>query len=413
MFLAKKNLRMGIAINLEFSRVEPMQGRWSIKLFNVMGIPLELHLTFLLLLAYIGWEGWRLGGAVEAALSIGVFLILFICVILHELGHSAVARHYAIPVHRILLLPIGGMAQFGEIPRAPYRELAMTVAGPAVNFLIVGIAYLFLPETLPNQFSGLRVLFQQSAVEGLALILFSFNLVMGIFNLIPVFPMDGGRIFRALLALRLPYLKATRVALWVARPLAVAGIVFALWGGQEPSWLLAILFIFILFGGETEYGYVRQREWLAGLRVGDLTRYHFFRLSPQQTVGDALSLLRCCNPREILVSEGALVWGILTARDLRQHFAKEVDPGCLLNRLFPTQGIRVLDSNWPLEAFSEDLFQRRRRIFPVRQGERLVGVLDSSEIPQMHLWHTRWQQIQARRADSSTPSTGFLSSSNL
>jgi Zn-dependent protease len=386
-----------------------MQGRWSIQLFKVRGIPLELHATFLLLLGYVAWEGWRLGGAVEAALSVGLVVMLFICVILHELGHSVVAQRYAIPVHRILLLPIGGMAQFGEIPRSPARELAMTAAGPAVNFLIVAILYPFLPERLPSQFQGLQALFSHSALEALVMILLGFNLVMGVFNLIPVFPMDGGRIFRALLALRLPYLQATQIALWVARPLAALGIVYALLILPEPRWLLAILFIFILFGGEMEYTYVRRREWLSGLRVGDLTRYHFFRLSPEQTLGDALRLLRTCNPREIVISQGPQIHGVLMPRDLRRLFKKSPDLDRPLTQLCAPRGSRALDAHWPLEAFADDLFQRHRQVFVVRNGEQLVGVLDSEEVPLMHLWHQRWRGFRHPTETSVTSPVGGLS----
>lgn len=230
---------------------------WSINLFRVRGIQLALHGSFFLLLAYAGWEGWqeaRWPGLVWGSLTLVVF---FVCVVLHELGHSFVTLHYGIGVRRILLLPIGGMAEFDHIPREPGRELLMTIAGPAVNFVIAGLLWLVVrnfPEAPPPYSS-----------RGLISQVFMGNLVMGCFNLLPAFPMDGGRIFRALLALRLPYLRATFWAVQVGRVVAAAGLVIALtlpelhWYPHR-LWLLAALFAFIIVVGEMEYRMTKRRE---------------------------------------------------------------------------------------------------------------------------------------------------------
>jgi Zn-dependent protease len=173
-------------------------------LFKVFGIQLAVHASFVLLLGYWGYEGWLEGGVTGAAWSVGLILLFFVCVILHELGHSLTARRYGINVPRIMLLPIGGMAEFDRIPRKPAHELIITIAGPAVNFLIV---LLLLPLAWRGWFSTEEV--SAYSVSGLLDQLWYANLVMGVFNLVPVFPMDGGRIFRALLAMKLPYLRAT------------------------------------------------------------------------------------------------------------------------------------------------------------------------------------------------------------
>ena len=112
---------------------------WSINLFRVCGIQLAVHASFLLLLAYWAYQGWQEGGAVGMAWSVGLIVLFFVCVILHELGHSLTARRYGIRVPRIMLLPIGGMAEFERIPRQPRQELLITMAGPAVNFLLVAM----------------------------------------------------------------------------------------------------------------------------------------------------------------------------------------------------------------------------------------------------------------------------------
>lgn len=227
--------------------------RWSINLFRVFGIQLAVHISFLLLLVYYAWEGWVLGGALGMVWSVALIVLFFLCVILHELGHSLTARRYGVMVPRILLLPIGGMAEFDRIPRKPSAELLITLAGPAVNFLLV---LLLLPLMWRNllglaetpDYSGAEILLQ----------LWWANLIMGTFNLLPVFPMDGGRIFRALLAYRLPYLRATWWAVNVGRVLALllAGVAVFYFNNT----LAAILFVFIFMAAGSEYQSVLRRE---------------------------------------------------------------------------------------------------------------------------------------------------------
>jgi len=226
---------------------------WSINLFRIFGIQLAVHASFMLLLAYFGIEGWREGGWVGACVHVGLILLFFVCVVLHELGHSLTARRYGVRVPRILLLPIGGMAEFDRIPRKPSEELTITLAGPAVNFVLAAALWPLsrtLPELLPAVL-GANV--GQILVE-----LMWANLWMGSFNLLPVFPMDGGRIFRALLALKLPYLRATWWAASVGRVLA---IIFALVAALVFNELLAcVLFVFIAFVGSAEYRMTLRRE---------------------------------------------------------------------------------------------------------------------------------------------------------
>ena len=232
--------------------------RWSINLFRVFGIRLAVHFTFLLLVAYAAWAGWTenpTGRWQGLTLDLLLIVLLFTCIVLHELGHSLTARRYGIGVSRILLLPIGGMAEFDSIPREPKRELLISLAGPAVNFTIVALLLLILPW--PNDWHSESVEF---SVRGLADLLLRINLIMGSFNLLPVFPMDGGRVFRALLATRWPYLKATFWAATIGKVLAIAGAVCCatIPGLRNP--VAVALFLFILMAGELEYRAVKRRE---------------------------------------------------------------------------------------------------------------------------------------------------------
>ena len=241
--------------------------RWSINLFRVFGIQLAVHWSFLLLLAYFGHEGWKSGGFTGLCWSIGLILLFFVCVILHELGHSLTAQRFGVKVPRILLLPIGGMAEFDRIPRKPTQELLITIAGPAVNFALAAV---LLPFAWSAIFSDREV--AEYTLEYTVAQLCIANVVMGVFNLLPVFPMDGGRIFRALLAIKLPYLRATYWAVIVGKTLA--GLIVLALGSYLLFWSfrpheaappanvysLLVLFTFIFFVGDAEYRQTLRRE---------------------------------------------------------------------------------------------------------------------------------------------------------
>jgi Zn-dependent protease len=228
---------------------------WSTNLFRIRGIQLAVHGSFYLLLAWVAYDGYDPDGWVGVAWNIATVLTFFTCVVLHELGHSFTAMHFGIGVRRILLMPIGGMAEFESIPRQPGRELLITLAGPAVNFAIAGLLWLIVgaPDGWPwdGEFPA--------NAKGFAQLLLHWNLIMGCFNLAPVFPMDGGRIFRAVLASRLPYLRATLIAATIGKVLAVIAALVAFFWFDLP--LTALLFAFIFFAGEMEYRAARRREW--------------------------------------------------------------------------------------------------------------------------------------------------------
>jgi Zn-dependent protease len=226
---------------------------WSINLFRIRGIQLELHLSFFLLVALVADFGLRTAGVPGLLWNVGTLFACFTCVVLHELGHSFTARHFGIGVRRILLLPIGGMAEFDDIPRQPSRELFITLAGPAVNFFIA--ACLWLAIGLPEGWSFFDYDYPATPL-GVAQLLLVWNLLMGCFNLAPVFPMDGGRILRALLAVRLPYLRATYWAVTIGKILAVIGAVIALF--VQP--LTAVLFAYVYFAGASEHRLAIRRE---------------------------------------------------------------------------------------------------------------------------------------------------------
>ena len=221
-------------------------------LFRVRGIQLSVHVSFLLLLAYVAWEGWVVDGWRGALWTTTSAILMFVCVTLHEFGHAIAASRFGVRVPRIVLLPIGGMAEMESIPRRPRDEIIIALAGPAVNYVIVALLLVFV--RFPQGYDWLYV---ELSPVGMARFLVIANLMMGLFNLIPAFPMDGGRVLRALLAMRTSYLKATRIAVGLGKLVALAGIVYFI---HTENYHGAILFGFILFAGEMELRSVKRAE---------------------------------------------------------------------------------------------------------------------------------------------------------
>ncbi|HVW20356.1 MAG TPA: site-2 protease family protein [Opitutaceae bacterium] len=226
---------------------------WSIKLFRIRGIQLAVHFTFVLWLAWWALLGYQDAGLAGAFWSAAELVAFFTCVVLHELGHCFTGMRFGMRVQRILLMPIGGMAQFDAIPRQPRQEILMTLAGPAVNFVIAAVLYIALgaaPDLsdVGSTPIGLVDLLHQ---------LMAWNLIMGCFNMIPAFPMDGGRILRAVLACFVPYLKATRWAATCGK--VVCGVLIAA-SVYFHAYMPAILFAFIFMAGEGEYRMILRQE---------------------------------------------------------------------------------------------------------------------------------------------------------
>lgn len=250
-------------------------------LFRVRGIQLAVHFSFFLLVGYVAWQGWM--GDPEQAIpggwhtmlwEVSIVVLFFTCVVLHELGHSFTAMHFGVGVRRILLMPIGGMAEFDSIPRQPYREFLITLAGPAVNFALAAVLWLVvgMPEGWPSSLLADGTVEIALDARGMGQVLLIWNLIMGCFNLLPVFPMDGGRIFRALLATRMPYLRATFVAATCGKILALlcGAIAVLVW----DQLLTGLLFTFIFFAGELEYRAVKRREQEDAHWRDVLARFH-------------------------------------------------------------------------------------------------------------------------------------------
>ena len=222
------------------------------KLGNAAGIGVYVHWSFWLLPAWILLSS---GGGLSGALSTVLFVFaIFGCVVLHELGHALMARHFHIGTRDITLYPIGGVASLERIPRRPSQELAIALAGPAVNVVIAAALFVLLlvvgvgTQGLVFTFAG------GSFLVNLLLV----NVALVVFNMLPAFPMDGGRVLRALLAMRLPYLRATEIAVRVGQGVAIVlGLVGLFTGGT-----IVFVALFVFLAAQADLSMARRNEMI-------------------------------------------------------------------------------------------------------------------------------------------------------
>ena len=235
--------------------------KWSLRLGSYFGIPVYMHLTFLLLLAWVAivhWMQFRSGDAVFNGI---VFIVLiFLCVVLHEFGHALMARRYGIRTRDITLLPIGGLARLERMPEDPRQELWVALAGPAVNLVIAVALWMVLIA------SGALVPVERLTMTGGPFLerLMLVNVFLLAFNLIPAFPMDGGRVLRALLATRLEYTRATSIAATIGQLVAFAFGFIGLFGGNP---VLLFIAFFVWIGAAQEASMVQMKSSLSGIPV--------------------------------------------------------------------------------------------------------------------------------------------------
>ncbi len=279
--------------------------KWSWKIGQVAGIRVQIHATFAILLVWLGVRAWMDDPSPAAVLAGLVFVIaIFGCIVLHELGHALMARRFGIRTRDITLLPIGGIARLERMPTEPVQEWLVAMAGPAVNAAIAAIVALWLAST-----GAFPVMAPQSIEEvSLAEKLMWVNVMLLVFNLLPAFPMDGGRALRALLAIRLPYLRATRIAAGLGQAMALLFGALGLFANP----FLVFIALFVWIGAAAEVSMVETRSALAGLRVADAMLTDFEVLAPQDRLARAIELTLAGSQKDFPVLEGGALRGVLS-----------------------------------------------------------------------------------------------------
>jgi Zn-dependent protease/CBS domain-containing protein len=357
----------------------------SFKVGRAFGIDVKVHWTFLLLLAFFGFAAYQRSGSLSSALvTVGIVVALFFCVLLHEYGHSLVAQRLGIGVADITLLPIGGLARLKSLPERPWDEVKIAVAGPLVNVVLAPVFFgiaLLLGDNLmrpANILEGVQSAGQVFAYLGLI------NVALVLFNLIPAFPMDGGRVLRGLLATRLGPVRATDISSAVGQFFAAAFFLIGLLGG---NFLLALVAVFIFFGASGEAQLVRQRELTRGLAVSDVmgTRPRLETVTPYHTFGQVLdSVIHGYQEDFPVVDEAGNLAGMLTRNEI---MTAAHSPDRYAN-------VRdVMKTDFPTISPDADLFTDGARILqesglralPVVKAGDLVGMLTMDDIGQAAL----------------------------
>jgi Zn-dependent protease/CBS domain-containing protein len=302
---------------------------WSLPIVRIAGIQLRIHITFLLLIAWLAFGYYAQGGSAAAASRVIFVLLLFLCVVLHEFGHAFAAKAFGINTPDITLLPIGGVARLERMPEEPVQELIIAVAGPLVN-VVIAIG-LFVA-------GGSQALLNPSTVEGGGLVaqLLTINIILVLFNLLPAFPMDGGRVLRALLATRMSYARATQVAATVGQGFAfIFGFLGLLW---NPFLIFIALFVYI--GASQEAALAQMKDVSRRFPVSSAMVREFRTLSEDATLEEAVDALLATSQHDFpVVDETGSVAGLLTRHDLIAALRKN-DPalrvGDVMRRDIPT-----------------------------------------------------------------------------
>jgi Zn-dependent protease len=345
--------------------------KWSWRIGSFAGIGVYIHATFLLILGWVVLSHW-LQGQTAAATAGGVLftLALFGCVLLHEFGHALMAKKYGIRTRDITLLPIGGLARLERMPDDPRQELWVALAGPAVNVVIAAAL-----------FAGLTAGQALEPLEKLGLATGSFwerlmvvNVFLVIFNMLPAFPMDGGRVLRALLATRLEYTRATQIAATVGQGMA---LVFGFVGLFANPFLLFIAF-FVWIGAQQEASMVQMKSALGGIPVSRAMITDFQTLAEGDTLATAVEHILAGSQQDFPVVDGDRVAGVLTRDDLLKALAREgtaASVGGVMRR-----DIQTVDANDMLESAFAGLQACACHTLPVLRGGRLVGLLTADNV---------------------------------
>ncbi len=344
--------------------------KWSWKLGEFAGIGVYVHATFLLLIGWIVLIHWTQGqGLAETLAGVLFVLVLFACVVLHEFGHALTARKYGIKTRDITLLPIGGVARLERMPEDPRQEFWVALAGPAVNVVIA--AGLYAGLAISGQLRS-PLVFSMAEGNFFERIMFV-NLFLVLFNMLPAFPMDGGRVLRALLATRMEYTRATHIAALLGQGMA---FLFGFVGMfSNPALLFIALFVWI--GAEQESSMVQMKSALGGIPVRRAMLTDFRTLAPDDALSRAVELILAGSQHDFPVVENGSVVGVLTRADLLTALAQQqtATVGEVMRRDF-----QIVDASEMLETAFRRLQSSGCSTIPVVQRGELAGLLTSDNV---------------------------------
>ncbi len=353
--------------------------KWSWKIGTLAGIDIYMHATFLILIGWVVLSHWMAGHSVENAVTgVGFILALFGCVVLHELGHALTARRYGIKTRDIILLPIGGMARLEKMPDDPKQELWVALTGPVVSLAIAAALYAWIQ--LAGSWEPLSALGVASGsfIQRLMMV----NIFLAAFNILPAFPMDGGRVLRSLLALRMDYAKATHAASVIGQGMA---FIFGFIGFFTNPFLLFIAF-FVWIGAVQEAGMVETRSALAGIPVSEAMITEFHTLSPGDPLSRATELILRGTQQDFPITEHGEAVGVLTRSDLLVALAEGGQKESVGEAM--SHDFQTVEASEMLENALEKLQGSASHIVLVKQKGQLGGLITMGNIGEFIAIHS-------------------------
>ncbi|MFH1846630.1 MAG: site-2 protease family protein [Candidatus Omnitrophota bacterium] len=349
----------------------------TVRLVTIMGIAIDIHVTFFLLLGVF----FLLLGFKGIILILGVFFF----VTMHEFCHSIAAAYFGIKVKKITLLPIGGVASMSEMPKKPYQELIISLAGPVSNFLVVVIfyypLYLFLgKETLMYPF---LVLTGQAAYAGQLNVIahiYWINLILAVFNMIPAFPMDGGRVLRAILSSRMSYREATKIAVGLGH---IFALLFAYFGIVYGHIFLLLVAVFIYMAASSEGAQVEVRETIKKYRVSDVLADDFVYIAEDATLAKVLELMFHTHQEDYPVIKDDILKGMATRREIMKALHerdKNTCAGDIMRKDIPS--VKVTDQ---LHFVQRLMHKYATNAMPVKKDYKIIGVVTIDDINRVYM----------------------------
>lgn len=360
----------------------------AFKLGKIAGISLFIHWTFSFLVLFVVYVNYKSGQNMAQILWSLLFVTcIFLTVLLHELGHALTAKKYNIKTKDITLLPIGGLARLEKMPEKPSEELMVAFAGPLVNIAFAFITSLFI--TIPN--TSEEVVAQLSngvTADNFFLNFYLVNIVLAFFNLIPAFPMDGGRILRALLSFQLERHIATKIAARIGQLLAI-GFVFL---GFLSNPFLIFIGIFVFIGAQIESEYIESKHILKGYTVRDVLMKQYPTIDYNETLETAVKLMLDSQNKYFLVTENNIPMGTLNRDQIIEALSKKEEETALSSII--DRNLILLQADSFLEDVFELVYKNKSTLMLVMENNQLIGTLDTENLLEFILI----KEVKAKRA---------------
>ncbi len=366
--------------------------RGSFRLGTAFGIGVFIHWTFAILILFIVFTNYRAGqDAVQILWSVLFILSIFVTVFLHELGHALAARKFNIGTRDITLLPIGGLARLEKIPEEPKEELIVALAGPAVNIMIALLCALFIAFPTTSE-EGSVLLSEGITPKNFLLYFFLVNIWLSIFNMIPAFPMDGGRVLRALLSMIMSRIRATNIAARIGQLIAI-GFVFA---GFYINPFLIFIGLFIILGAQGELSMTQTSHYLKGYVIGDILMKQYESLEAHETIGEAVEKILNGPYKSFLVNKEGGVIATLNRDEVIKALA-EKGKNVLISDVMNTN-LLVFESNTPIDGAYIKMNEQNQEMAIITKNGAFLGVVDTENIMEFILIKNASERSQTSHA---------------